>query len=291
MSDFVIATDTSADLPQDYIQSNKIPIVSLYYIIDDITYGYKCQKSLPVKDFYAKMRTGATPKTQQVNPEQAVDIFSAVLEQGKDILYIGFSSGLSGTTNSCVIAAEELKEKYPQRKIAIVDTLAASLGEGLLVHYALRMQKHGKSMQEIVAWLEENKLHLCHNFTVEDLVYLQRGGRISKATAFFGTMIGVKPVLHVDNDGKLVPVSKVRGRKQSINALVDLMEEKVGSYRDKNEVIFISHGDCLDEAKQLAQLVQKRFGYDKFLLNDVGPAIGAHSGPGTLALFFLGDHR
>lgn len=291
MSDFVIATDTSADLPQDYIQSNKIPIVSLYYIIDDITYGYKCQKSLPVKDFYAKMRTGATPKTQQVNPEQAVDIFSAVLEQGKDILYIGFSSGLSGTTNSCVIAAEELKEKYPQRKIAIVDTLAASLGEGLLVHYALRMQKHGKSMQEIVAWLEENKLHLCHNFTVEDLVYLQRGGRISKATAFFGTMIGVKPVLHVDNDGKLVPVSKVRGRKQSINALVDLMEEKIGSYRDKNEVIFISHGDCLDEAKQLAQLVQKRFGYDKFLLNDVGPAIGAHSGPGTLALFFLGDHR
>lgn len=291
MSDFVIATDTSADLPQDYIQSNKIPIVSLYYIIDDITYGYKCQKSLPVKDFYAKMRTGATPKTQQVNPEQAVDIFSAVLEQGKDILYIGFSSGLSGTTNSCVIAAEELKEKYPQRKIAIVDTLAASLGEGLLVHYALRMQKHGKSMQEIVAWLEENKLHLCHNFTVEDLVYLQRGGRISKATAFFGTMIGVKPVLHVDNEGKLVPVSKVRGRKQSINALVDLMEEKVGSYRDKNEVIFISHGDCLDEAKQLAQLVQKRFGYDKFLLNDVGPAIGAHSGPGTLALFFLGDHR
>lgn len=291
MSDFVIATDTSADLPQDYIQTNKIPIVSLYYIIDDITYGYKCQKSLPVKDFYAKMRTGATPKTQQVNPEQAVDIFSAVLEQGKDILYIGFSSGLSGTTNSCVIAAEELKEKYPQRKIAIVDTLAASLGEGLLVHYALRMQKHGKSMQEIVAWLEENKLHLCHNFTVEDLVYLQRGGRISKATAFFGTMIGVKPVLHVDNDGKLVPVSKVRGRKQSINALVDLMEEKIGSYRDKNEVIFISHGDCLDEAKQLAQLVQKRFGYDKFLLNDVGPAIGAHSGPGTLALFFLGDHR
>lgn len=291
MSDFVIATDTSADLPQDYIQTNKIPIVSLYYIIDDITYGYKCQKSLPVKDFYAKMRTGATPKTQQVNPEQAVDIFSAVLEQGKDILYIGFSSGLSGTTNSCVIAAEELKEKYPQRKIVVVDTLAASLGEGLLVHYALRMQKHGKSMQEIVAWLEENKLHLCHNFTVEDLVYLQRGGRISKATAFFGTMIGVKPVLHVDNDGKLVPVSKVRGRKQSINALVDLMEEKVGSYRDKNEVIFISHGDCLDEAKQLAQLVQKRFGYDKFLLNDVGPAIGAHSGPGTLALFFLGDHR
>lgn len=291
MSDFVIATDTSADLPQDYIQTNKIPIVSLYYIIDDITYGYKCQKSLPVKDFYAKMRAGATPKTQQVNPEQAVDIFSAVLEQGKDILYIGFSSGLSGTTNSCVIAAEELKEKYPQRKIAIVDTLAASLGEGLLVHYALRMQKHGKSMQEIVAWLEENKLHLCHNFTVEDLVYLQRGGRISKATAFFGTMIGVKPVLHVDNEGKLVPVSKVRGRKQSINALVDLMEEKIGNYRDKNEVIFISHGDCLDEAKQLAQLVQKRFGYDKFLLNDVGAAIGAHSGPGTLALFFLGDHR
>lgn len=291
MSDFVIATDTSADLPQDYIQTNKIPIVSLYYIIDDITYGYKCHKNLSVKDFYAKMRAGATPKTQQVNPEQAVDIFSAVLEQGKDILYIGFSSGLSGTTNSCVIAAEELKEKYPQRKIAIVDTLAASLGEGLLVHYALRMQKHGKSMQEIVAWLEENKLHLCHNFTVEDLVYLQRGGRISKATAFFGTMIGVKPVLHVDNEGKLVPVSKVRGRKQSINALVDLMEEKIGSYRDKNEVIFISHGDCLDEAKQLAQLVQKRFGYDKFLLNDVGPAIGAHSGPGTLALFFLGDHR
>ena len=211
--------------------------------------------------------------------------------QKNDILHLAFSSGLSGSCNSARIAANELKESYPDRKITVVDSLCASLGEGLFVDYAVEMKKAGKDMEEIAGWLEEHKLNFCHVFTVDDLNHLYRGGRVSKAAAVLGTMINIKPVLHVDNEGHLIPLGKVRGRKKSLIKLVDMMEERIGSFRYRQTKIFISHGDCLEDAEFVKQLVQERFGYQDFLINMIGATIGTHSGPGTVALFFLGDHR
>lgn len=291
MRDFIITTDTGADLPDEYIRENQLPILQLYSTIDGVTYGYQCPAVFSSKSFYDQMRAGSVAKTQQINPEQAQDIFGSLLEQGLDVLHIGFSSGLSGSTNSCRIAAQELLERYPERKIVIVDSLCASLGQGLLVHYALQKKAEGLPLEELAAWLEETKLHICHYFTVEDLVYLQRGGRVSKTAAFVGGMIGIKPVLHVDEEGKLVPVAKVRGRKQSLTALVDYMERQVGAYRDRNSIVFISHGDSEEDARLVAGKIEERLGCKNFLFHDIGPVIGAHAGPGTIALFFLGDKR
>lgn len=291
MADYIITTDTSCDFPLDYVQQHQLPLVTLFYSIDGVQGSNGCPTDEELKAFYDKMRAGAETKTQQASFEESTQLFREVLSQGKDLLHIAFSSGLSGTANTMRIAAESLKEEFPDRKIIVVDSLCASLGQGLLVDYALRLQQEGKTIGEVEQWLEENIQHLCHLFTVDDLKYLQRGGRISKTTALLGTMIGIKPVLHVDTEGKLVPLSKVRGRKQSIQALVDKMEENIGSYRGQKQRIFISHGDCVEDANYLAKLVQERFGYDEFLINNVGATIGAHSGPGTLALFFLGEIR
>ena len=237
------------------------------------------------------MRAGSMTKTQQASIEDTEKVFREILKEGKDILHIAFSSGLSGTANAARLAAENMMEEFPGHKIIVIDSLCASLGQGLLVDYALKLQQQGKNMEETAKWLEDHIQNICHLFTVEDLKYLQRGGRISKTTALVGTMIGIKPVLHVDPEGKLVSISKVRGRKQSIQALVNKMEENIGKYRDEKQPIFISHGDCIEDANYLAELVKERFGYDEFLINDVGPTIGAHSGPGTLALFFMGETR
>lgn len=291
MADYIITTDTSCDFPLDYVQQHQLPLVTLFYSINGVQGSNGCPTDEELKVFYDKMRAGAETKTQQASFEESTQLFREVLSQGKDLLHIAFSSGLSGTANTMRIAAESLKEEFPDRKIIVVDSLCASLGQGLLVDYALRLQQEGKTIGEVEQWLEENIQHLCHLFTVDDLKYLQRGGRISKTTALLGTMIGIKPVLHVDTEGKLVPLSKVRGRKQSIQALVDKMEENIGSYRGQKQRIFISHGDCVEDANYLAKLVQERFGYDEFLINNVGATIGAHSGPGTLALFFLGETR
>ena len=231
------------------------------------------------------------PTTSQVNAEEAKEVFCPILEQGKDILYLAFSSGLSGTYNSVRLAAEELQEEYPERKIVVIDTLSASLGEGLLVDKAVELTEQGLSLEENAAWLEEHKLNLCHVFTVDDLFHLHRGGRVSKVAAVVGTMINLKPVLHVDNEGHLIPLKNVRGRKKSLSGLVSLMEEQIGEWKDKNTKIFISHGDCREDAEYVAKLVKEKFGYETFLINYVGATIGAHSGPGTIALFFWGDHR
>ena len=289
MNPYVIMTDTTADLPESYIQEHQLEILSLSYIMEGTTYDR--EHPLDVVEFYNRMRGGSMPTTSQVNPEQAKAAFEACLEQGKDVLYLAFSSGLSGTCNSGRIAADEIQEegKYPERKVVVVDTLAASLGEGLLVHKAVQMKEAGKSLEEVAAWTEENKLHLCHNFTVDDLFHLHRGGRVSKATAILGTMINIKPVLHVDNEGHLVAIGKVRGRKKSLAALVDRMEEQMKGF--DNPEVFISHGDCLEDARYVEKLVRERFGIEKFIINHVGPTIGAHSGPGTVALFFMGEPR
>lgn len=290
MKNFVITTDTTSDLPADYVKEHQLGMMSLTYTIEGNTYNW--EHPLPVKEFYQMMRNGSLPTTSQVNPEEAGVIFERILkESDADILHIAFSSGLSGSCNSSRIAAEELSETYPDRKIIVVDSLCASLGEGLLVHKAVMMKKAGKSLEETAAWLEENKLHLVHNFTVDDLYHLYRGGRVSKAAAFVGTMINLKPILHVDNEGHLIPLSKVRGRKKSLIALVDSMEKQLGSWKDKNDMIFISHGDALDDAQFVADMIKERLGYDSFLINYVGSTIGAHSGPGTIALFYMGEHR
>lgn len=290
MKNFIITTDTTSDLPADYVAQHKLGIMSLTYTIEGNTYTW--EHPLPVKEFYSMMRQGSLPTTSQVNPKEAGEILETIIkEQDVDILHIAFSSGLSGSYNSVRIAAGELAEKYPDNRIIVVDSLCASLGEGLLVHKAVTMRESGKSLDETAAWIEENKLHLVHNFTVDDLYHLYRGGRVSKTAAFVGTMINLKPILHVDNEGHLIPLSKVRGRKKSLIALVDNMEKQIGSWRDKNDMIFISHGDSLEDAQFVAELIKKRFGYDSFLIDYVGSTIGAHSGPGTIALFYMGDYR
>lgn len=291
MAEYIISTDTSCDFPLEYVKQHQLPLVTLFYSIDGVTGENGCPSSDVLKNFYDKMRAGSMTKTQQASIEDTEKVFREILKEGKDILHIAFSSGLSGTANAARLAAENMMEEFPGRKIIVIDSLCASLGQGLLVDYALKLQQQGKTMEETAKWLEDHIQNICHLFTVEDLKYLQRGGRISKTTALVGTMIGIKPVLHVDPEGKLVSISKVRGRKQSIQALVNKMEENIGKYRDEKQPIFISHGDCIEDANYLADLVKERFGYDEFLINDVGPTIGAHSGPGTLALFFMGETR
>lgn len=289
MKNFTIITDSTVDLPKEYIEENGLRIVYLSYIIGDET--YTGDKQLPVKEFYDKMRKGIMPTTSQANPDTVKKILEEELQKNREILCLVFSSGLSGTYNSFRIAAEEVLEENKDCKIIVVDTLAASLGEGLLVHKAVELRKAGKSLEETAKWVEENKLNLVHAFTVDDLFHLHRGGRVSKATAIVGSMINIKPILHVDNEGHLIALSKSRGRKKSLHALVDYMEEKIGSYANQNDVIFISHGDCIEDANLVKEEVEKRFGIKKFLINEVGPTIGAHSGPGTVALFFLGENR
>ncbi len=290
MKDFIITTDTTADLPADYIEKYHIKLLSMSYILEGETYTW--DRPLPVKDFYDKVRNGSLPTTSQVNPEEAAEAFEKIIkEQDVNILHISFSSGLSGSYNSVRIAAMDLAEKYPENKIVIVDSLAASMGEGLLVHKAVMMKEAGKSLAETASWLEENKLHLVHNFTVDDLFHLYRGGRVSKTAAFVGSMINLKPILHVDDEGHLIPLSKVRGRKKSLLALVDCMEKQMGSWRDKNDIVFISHGDCEEDAQFVANQVKERFGIDSFLINYVGPTIGAHTGAGVVTLFYMGDYR
>lgn len=290
MEKYMITTETTADLPESYIQENELGIMFLSYTIDGETYEHG--NELPVKEFYEKMRNGSLPTTSQINPDGAKEVFLNMMTQHDcDILHIAFSSGLSGTYNSIRIAAEDLAEEHPEHKVIVIDSLAASLGEGLLVHKALENRKNGMSLEENAKWLEENKLHLVHNFTVDDLFHLHRGGRVSKTAAILGTMINLKPILHVDDDGHLIPLSKVRGRKKSLITLVDSMEQQMGSYRQQNDIAFICHGDCEEDAQYLADLVKQRFGIESFIINHIGPTIGAHSGPGTIAVFYLGEYR
>ena len=289
--EYVIITDPCCDLPEDYLTQNGLVLLPMPYTIESKTYTGEGNDRLTPKDFYAKMRAGNMPITAQVTPEKAMVVFEGYLKQGIDVLCIAFSSALSGTYNSERLAAQELSEKYPDSKVYVVDSLCASLGEGLLIDYAVRMKLEGNDIDTVRDWLEENKGYICHNFTVDDLFHLHRGGRVSKAAAIFGSMLNVKPVLHVDDEGRLIPIAKVRGRKQSLNALVDNMEKQLGKFRGKNPRVFISHGDCEADAQYVADRVKERCGVESFLIKYIGPIIGAHSGPGTVALFFLGEER
>lgn len=289
MNKYKITTDSTSDLPFSFLKENDIELLPLTFRIDG--QEFEGDKEFDVKAFYNKMREGAMPTTSQVTPTIAVEKFKKILDQGYDILHIAFTSGMSGSYNSSRLAASELQEEYPDRKIIVVDSLSASLGEGLLVYKAVNLKNQGYSIEELRDWLEENKLHLCHYVTVDDLNHLYRGGRISKATAIIGSIIGVKPIIHVDNDGKLIPIGKARGRKQSLNTLVNYMKTLTEGYEEKNDIIFISHGDCEEDARYLADKIKKELGYDKFLFNYIGPTIGSHAGPNTIAVFFMGKER
>lgn len=287
MKEFIITTDTTCDLPENYMLQHNLRLLPLYYSFNGEVFGEK--NDLLPRVFYDRMRGGAMPTTMAVNPATAKEVFSDILNEGYSILHIAFSSALSGSCSVAVTVAAELCEEHPDAKITVVDSLCASLGEGLLVHKAVKMKEDGKSFDEIVDWLERNKKNLCHLFTVDDLHHLHRGGRVSKTTAIIGTLISVKPVLHMDNEGHLIPLNNVRGRKKALISLVDQMEKRLAGFH--NDEVFISHGDCLEDAEMVASLVKERFGITKIMINFVSPTIGAHSGPGTVALFFMGNER
>lgn len=287
MREYIISTDSTADLPEEYLKKHQVFIHPLYYNIDGEIYGG--DHDMSPTEFYNRMRKGVKPTTMATNPEFVHNAFESQIKAGYDILHISFSSALSGCYNNAAVNARELCEEYPDAKITVIDSCAASLGQGLLVHKAVMMKAAGKSMEEVAQWVEEHKNHLCHEFTVDDLFNLQRGGRVSKATAIIGTLISVKPVLHVDLEGRLIPLVNVRGRKKALTKLVELMEEQIVGY--DNDTVFISHGDCIEDAQFVANLVKERTGIDEVLINYVSPTIGAHSGPGTVALFFMGKEK
>ena len=287
MSKFVITADSTVDLPKAFLEEKQVPVVSLSYIIDGAT--YRDGEGLTSKEFYDKIREGAMPTTSQVNPEQARDLFEPILKGGTDILHIAFTSGLSGTYNSCRIAAEELSEEYPDRKIVGDDSLCAASGGGMLLYKAIELKEQGKSFDEIVTWVEENKLHVCHDVTVDDLFHLHRGGRVSKASAVVGTIIKIKPIIHVNDEGKLIVIGKERGRKKALQTLVERMEEKSQGF--ENDIVMITHGDALEDAEYVKGLIQDKFGITNIMINPLGTVIGSHTGPGVIALFYMGNRN
>lgn len=286
MPNYQIITDSCCDLPVEKIQELNLTVIPLNMLFRGQT--RLDAVSDDIKEVYDALRAGESASTSAVNPEGWASVIEPVLASGKDALVMAFSSGLSTTYQSAVIAATELKEKYPERTVNVVDTLCASLGQGLLVMYACRKRDEGMELAELTAWLETHKLNLCHWFTVDDLMYLKRGGRVSAATAIVGTMLKIKPILHVDDEGHLINVSKVRGRKASIDTLADKLATGLPG---ENDIIFICHGDCIEDAKYLEAQVKERFGTKEVFIGYTGAVIGSHSGPGTLAIFFLGNKR
>lgn len=284
---YVIMSDNMADLPSSFYEEHHIPIMYLNYTMDGVTYGEKnLQKD---EDFYAQMRKGAMPTTSQISPMDAKEHFLQQLKQGNDVLCLSFSSGLSGTYNSCALAAQELREEGYH--IEVIDTLCASLGQGLLLYKAVKLKENGASFEEVHEWVMNNRLNICHVVVADDLFHLMRGGRISRSTAVVGSMLSIKPLIQMNDEGKLIPTGKSHGRKKGLHALVELMGEQMGSRKDENDIFMICHADCEKDAKQLASMVEEAYGIHDYLIHFIGPVIGSHTGPDTLALFYLGDQR
>ena len=283
-----IFTDATSDLPAQFAESLHVTVLPMGFTMEEKEYFYIPGRSdMPIETFFEKMRAGVPVTTAQVNTFAFLEAFEPVLQAGEDILYIGFSSKLSGTVQSALAAAEELKTKYPARKVVVVDSCSASLGEGLLVYYAAR--KQNLSLDDLAKWVEESKLRFIHWFTVDDLVYLKRGGRISGATAAIATILNIKPVMHVDNEGYLVAVEKVQGRKKSLRALFERMEKTVDT--NVTDTVFIGHCASKEDAEYVASLVHEAYPDMMVHIDDIGTSVGAHSGPGTVALFFFGSER
>lgn len=288
MSEYMLSTSSTTDLPKWYIEQNNLLFFSFSFDMEGKEYRDNFGEDMPVGDFYANLRAGIDSTTSMINRAAFEAGFIPYLEKGVDILHIEFSSALSGSYQNAQAAAEELNGKYPG-KLTVIDSLCASLGQGLLVDYAVQMKKAGKSLQEVAEWVEANKKNIIHWFTVDDLNHLRRGGRISKASAFFGTMLQIKPVLDVDDAGRLIPHFKVKGRKKSILEMFNRMKEDIKD--PDGQTVFISHGDCLEDARYVEEQVRQRLGVQEVRVGYIGPVIGAHSGPGTVALFFLGKER
>ena len=287
MRDYVITVNSTVDVPKEWLEERHVPVIPLKYTIDGET--YTDMEGLSAKEFFDKLREGKMSTTSQVNPEEAAAELEPYIKEGKDILHLGFSSGLSGTLNSMKIAGEMLEEKYSEAKVIVIDTLCACLGEALLLYKALQQKEKGMNIDELAGWVEENKLHVCHNVTVDDLNHLHRGGRVSKTTAVLGTLVQIKPIIHMDDNGKLQVIGKERGRKKSLNKIVDMAVEQSKGW--DNDIIMITHGDCIDDAEYVAKLVREKMGIDNILINNIGTVIGSHTGPGVVAVFCMGNKR
>ena len=289
MKDYVIITDNTCDLDESFYSNYGVLAVTLPYTIDETVYGVENNMSL--KDFYNIMRDGKMPTTMACNPDAYESAFRKYLDEGKNVLYIAFSSGLSSSYGNSMIVANELNEEYSDVKVTVVDTLSASMGEGLLVYKAAKLKEEGKSLEEVVDFIEKNKLNVCHFVTVDDLFHLHRGGRVSKATAVVGSLINIKPIIHVNNEGKLISFAKARGRKKSLIELVNFMEKHTMNYPGENDTIMISHGDCIDDVEFLISEINKRFPGKEIIVSLASQTIGTHTGPGLVALFFMGEYR
>lgn len=285
-----ITTDTMSDLPDSFLAEHEVETISLSYLIDGKSYDKT--NALPPEEFFSLMRRGTVPTSSQLTPSGALKVFESLIEKyDQDIVHISFSSALSGSHQSALIGAKMAMELHPERRVVVLDPLVASLGQGMLVVNMLEMRDKGYSLDELVDWINETAPHICHLFTVEDLIYLYRGGRVSRTKAFVSGVLDIKPMMHLSNEGQLIPRDKVRGRKKSLLALVDGYDKQVGKYRDPKAPVYICHGDCLEDAEFVRDQLKQRHGIENFLINFVGSTIGLHTGPGLVAIFFMGDYR
>jgi len=286
---FAIVTDSSCDMPASYYEEHGVEVVNLGFTMNNVNYEGENGEKISEKDFYQLLREGSMPTTYQVTAEIAKPHIEKFLEQGKDVLVLAFSSALSGTAGSFTVAARELSKKYPKRKICVVDTLCASMGEGLLLYYTVNKADTGASIEETVSYAENLKLHICHHFTVDNLFHLKRGGRVSAATAIVGTMLKIKPIMHVNNEGKLIAIGKAMGRKKSLSCLVENLFASADM--DEDDPIFISHGDCMEDVEYVKRLILEKRPTATIFVHYVGTVIGAHAGAGVVALFNKGKAR
>lgn len=290
MAEYTIITDSSCDLPDNVAAELELKVVPLSLTMEGKQYlNTTDERGIPDQELYARLRAGAMAKTSAANAGSFVAVMEPELQAGRDVLYIGFSSALSATCSVGANVGRELMERYPERKVYTVDSLCASLGQGLFVYLLAQKKREGMELEALRDYAENLKLHICHWFTVEDLQFLRRGGRVSAAAAVIGSILSIKPVMHVDNEGRLIPVSKVRGRKASLRAIADKVKETMLDRPD--QTLFISHGDCEEDARLIAEMIKERTGLELNVLNYVGPVIGSHSGPGTIAVFFIGKER
>lgn len=287
MRDYIITVNSTVDTGKEWLEERNVPVIPLKYTIDG--QEYTDMYGLSDKEFFQKLREGKMSVTSQINPEEAKEMLEPYVKEGKDVLHLAFSSALSGTCNSMKIAAEELQEEYPEAKVIVVDTLCACMGEAMLLYYALKQKEAGKTIEEVAQWAEENKRHVCHNVTVDDLFHLHRGGRVSKTAAVLGTMVKVKPIIHMDDNGALQVIGKERGRKKSLHKIVDMAVERSEGW--DNEIIMITHGDCLEDAEYVAKLVREKMGVENVFIHNIGTVIGSHTGPGVVATFCIGNKR
>ena len=287
MRDYIITVNSTVDTGKEWLKERNVPVIPLKYTIDG--QEYTDMYGLSDKEFFQKLREGKMSVTSQINPEEAKEMLEPYVKEGKDVLHLAFSSALSGTCNSMKIAAEELQEEYPEAKVIVVDTLCACMGEAMLLYYALKQKEAGKTIEEVAQWAEEIKLHVCHNVTVDDLFHLHRGGRVSKTAAVLGTMVKVKPIIHMDDNGALQVIGKERGRKKSLHKIVDMAVERSEGW--DNEIIMITHGDCLEDAEYVAKLVREKMGVENVFIHNIGTVIGSHTGPGVVATFCMGNKR